>query len=513
MSPSGTGPALSGATYSVHLLPCAVLAALTGLSRYLCRSHLLYDIDSVNFALAMDHFDPRLHQPHPPGYFLYVCTARAINALFHDANTALVSLSIIASCAAVVLIYMLACTWSGRRAGIFAGLIFVFSPLCWFHGTVGLTYIVETFFSALTGYLCWRGHSGEKSLLVAAAGVLGIAAGFRPSSLLFLGPLWLFSLYRAGARVKAMAISALTVTLLAWWIPMTQASGGMRAYLAALLALWKLVPAKQSFRTPYVAMVLARGFTIVGIAALCFGCALFLALRRGGRGDRFGVAQRTFASVWIAPGLLFFTFVFLNFVNSGYILILTPPVFAWLGHRASTWWSPPSAHTVFKLGLAAAAVAVNIGIFLLAPVYCSFREVRRFEAQLNNTVAAVRQRFKPAETMIVGFDSHFLGYRHAGYYLPEFLTVQYPAIPLPEGKRIFALEGRKTILLTVVPVSQFRQFAILPLPTGSDYQKYMDQQLAHFPAGTLHADGGQPRFLIGSPSDLKYLFSPAGESR
>ena len=42
--------------------------------------------------------------------------------------------------------------------------IFLFSPLSWFHGTVALTYIVEAFFSALVGYLCWRVYSGKRPL-------------------------------------------------------------------------------------------------------------------------------------------------------------------------------------------------------------------------------------------------------------------------------------------------------------------------------------------------------------
>jgi hypothetical protein len=32
----------------------------------------LEDIDSINFALGLRHFDPSLHQPHPPGYPLYI---------------------------------------------------------------------------------------------------------------------------------------------------------------------------------------------------------------------------------------------------------------------------------------------------------------------------------------------------------------------------------------------------------------------------------------------------------
>jgi len=85
------------------------------------------------------------------------------------------------------MIYVLAHHWFGRNAALFAGLIFLFSPLAWFHGTVALTYIVEAFFSALTGYLCWRIYCGEARFILPGAMVLGVAAGFRPSSLLLLG--------------------------------------------------------------------------------------------------------------------------------------------------------------------------------------------------------------------------------------------------------------------------------------------------------------------------------------
>ena len=41
-------------------------------TRFAFRSHYLYDLDSVNFALGMGRFDPRVHQPHPPGYFVHM---------------------------------------------------------------------------------------------------------------------------------------------------------------------------------------------------------------------------------------------------------------------------------------------------------------------------------------------------------------------------------------------------------------------------------------------------------
>jgi hypothetical protein len=52
--------------------------ARRGRGRAFVAAHLpflpqsLEDIDSINFALGLRHFDPALHQPHPPGYPLYI---------------------------------------------------------------------------------------------------------------------------------------------------------------------------------------------------------------------------------------------------------------------------------------------------------------------------------------------------------------------------------------------------------------------------------------------------------
>src|SRR5580692_6139479 len=91
----------------------ALLISAVAISRFVFRSHYLYDLDSVNFALAMRHFSPRVHQPHPPGYFLYICLGRLLDFICHDANLSLVVLSILASCGVVIVIYKMAFDWFG----------------------------------------------------------------------------------------------------------------------------------------------------------------------------------------------------------------------------------------------------------------------------------------------------------------------------------------------------------------------------------------------------------------
>src|SRR3954471_400111 len=53
------------------------------------------DFDSGSFALALDKFDIGLQQPHPPGFPVYIATARALRSLTGDRRTALTLLSVI----------------------------------------------------------------------------------------------------------------------------------------------------------------------------------------------------------------------------------------------------------------------------------------------------------------------------------------------------------------------------------------------------------------------------------
>ena len=489
-------------------LDCSLLVVAVALTRFLFRSHYLYDLDSVNFALAIGRFDPSVHQPHPPGYFLYVCLGRLVNALFHDANAALVAISIAASCGAVVMIYILANEWFGAQAARFAGLLFLFSPLAWFHGIVALTYIVEAFFSALIGCFCWRIYRGCDKWILPGALVLGLAAGVRPSSLLFLGPLFLFSLRSAPGKKALTGLAALLLALLAWFVPMLYASGGPAAYFSSLSLLWRLAPGRQNALGSLLLLSLARLSFIAAIFVLCFGPAIALFATPLYGNQNSAPRLKTFTWIWVAPALLFFTFVFLRFINSGYLLVVFPPLCAWVAVWASQWYARVTLPAFFKTALVGLAAAVSVAIFLYAPVYCSYRAVRRFEAELENVQRALPQVASRETSLIVGLDSHFLGFRHAGYYFPQYAIAEFPEIQSSSGKRVFTMHDRDTRLVDRLATNGFTNFVLFPLPpAGVEYHMAFSKFRAKFPAKDLHTvKFAGCEFITGPITDLALLF-------
>jgi hypothetical protein len=265
-----------------------------------------------------------------------------------------------------------------------------------------------------------------------------------------------------------------------------------------------------------VANSIARLFSIAGIYVLCFGAAALASFRRAPEStlDR---PKRSFILVWILPALFFFTLIFLKFVNSGYLLVIAPPVFAWLALKAADWYQHLRTTQPRKLLLVGGCVVANILIFLFAPVYSSWLSVHRFEAELENIVRTIPMIALPADTMIVGFDSHFLGYRHAGYYLPGWLTVQYPEVRLASGSRVFAMEGADTHLAETLPLDRFRNFLLFPLPAGDpEYADYMVRIRGRLPQGSIRTvRAGGREYTFGRVSDLPLLFpataKPAAE--
>jgi len=68
-------------------MAASALVVATVLTRLPFMTQTLYAFDSANYALAVSTFyNVAFHQPHPPGYPLYVFFARGIDLVVHDAD-------------------------------------------------------------------------------------------------------------------------------------------------------------------------------------------------------------------------------------------------------------------------------------------------------------------------------------------------------------------------------------------------------------------------------------------
>src|SRR5512135_268363 len=83
------------------------LVALIGITRVPMAPKQLFLFDNVNLALALDHFNPRAHQPQPPGYPAFVTQARLLRAVFETPEHTFLVCSLLAAVLAPFVLILL----------------------------------------------------------------------------------------------------------------------------------------------------------------------------------------------------------------------------------------------------------------------------------------------------------------------------------------------------------------------------------------------------------------------
>src|SRR5437762_7332694 len=219
------------------------LSILTILSRLPYRARMLYNWDAVQFALALNEYDVVKHQPHPPGYILYVALGRLVHGFTGDAAGAYVVLAVVFSGAGTFVVYLLARAMYDRPTALVAATLLAVSPLFWFYGSVGLTYAGEALFASMVAYFAFRALRGSETDAWLAAGYLGLAGGLRQSLLLLLFPLWLGATMFGVRRLRTtlIGLAVIVAAALAWFLPMIWITGGLARYVGASLDLAETV--------------------------------------------------------------------------------------------------------------------------------------------------------------------------------------------------------------------------------------------------------------------------------
>jgi hypothetical protein len=459
------------------------LAALTLVSRWPYRARMLYNWDAVQFALALREFDVAKHQPHPPGYLLYVALGRLLNASLGDPNMAYVTLAMLFSAATTFAVYRLARALYDRVTATAAAALLAVSPLFWFYGSVGLTYAGEAFGAVLVAWFTWGALRGDSRQLYAGALALGLVGGIRPSVLVLLFPLWLACaavgirrLGRIGRGLLVMGGAVLT-----WLLPMLWLTGGLEAYLRASSQLYGSVVLPTSVLGGSLEVTLAQAryvlaSVVIGLGPLALAVvALPLYLRRAGWGR-----PEWFLAAWVAPPAAFYTLV--HFGQAGYVLTFLPALVILLSRvlvEVMTAGSELLRRPNWRWGLTAAALVplclVSTGFFVSArPVPREFNNrtgdtwvwrardeahdwimsrtaaaLREHEAVIRTYIDTIRAVYDPSDTALVtelGNRRSYPWLRHAMFYMPEYAIYQLQVGEPPRG--FYAPQSSATMILT-----------------------------------------------------------------
>ena len=381
----------------------------------------LEDIDSINFALGLRHFDVANHQPHPPGYPVYIALGRASLAVIRLvapsldlARSEALALSVWSALGGGIA--MLA-AWSlfaeiGRvrtapssffRVGgisLWATALLAASPLFWMSGLRPLSDMPGLALAMVAQALALKGMNERRALIIAAL-LAGVAAGVRVQTVCLTMPIVIaaaWSQRRAGIwwlASRPLAASALGVSV--WAIPLLALSGGLDGYLRALgsqagedlawtgmlwttptprrlaFALW------ETFALPWDSAALAA---IVGVMSVVGGVVALINDRRAAL-----MIAITFAP-YVVFHLLFQETVFVRYA------LPTLPLVVWLVIRGANVTGRAARFLAAPVVVAALVVAVPAGLAYGREAHPAFRAIAAMQTKAaTESPAAIYSHF------------------------------------------------------------------------------------------------------------------------
>ncbi len=467
----------------IDLAMAVGLALAAFIVRLPFRSQYLYHWDSVNFALSLTQYDVRLHQPHPPGYFLYSMLGRLVNLWMLDGNASLVWISLIGGVLGVVAMFWLGSVLFGRQAGVVAALLVLASPIHWFHSEIALSYALEFLLVTVIAGLSYLQITGSPRIWPWLTILLGVAGGIRQNDLVFLLPLWLVALKPLSWRQRMASVGLLVLVGVSWLVPMALMSGGFSEYLSALRAGGEVIVEESPFLAPAqfalngarLALYIAYGLGI-GVMLLPVGLGLLPRSMRALAADR----RAWVLTLWIVPSVLFYLLVHVR--QPGHVFTFLPALILLVAIAAirvsQRWRAPRQALTALTVLL----LASNVAFFLFAPVAPlgsirlplltpSRATLTTRDNDFRERLEYIRTHFDPGTTVVVAGG---LDFRHPDYYFQDFQlpALSYrlgaDAVPLPTEVRTLVLLNELTLpdLRTEVPIETVR------LPGGSILRYY-----------------------------------------
>lgn len=399
----------------------------------------LYNWDSVQFALALEHFSVADHTPHPPGYPLFVLTGKLFQYFLPDANAAFIATSFLFALGTLILFYFLARQFFSRRQALALTLLYLSCPVLLGNSLVALSYTAEGFFGLALAFLGWlviKSARAQNQLwpvwLLLSAAVSSLALGYREGVLVYFLPLYVYALYCLVRHLKAKTstkmvyltcwVAIFLLLTAVWYFPFLKLAGGWAVYHQAVSLQSRIVIWPNTLwgggltafwlNIQVLLVVLFYGFPL-GWVVLLF----FLAKKEAFKASWWKSSGRFFW-LWILPALIFLATIYIR--RSGYVLVILPAFYLLLG------WAWRKFMPVQRLGLWLILFLANLYFFFWIPqAPLSYGEIRRHDRMTADRISLVRENFRPDDTLVLASDDFNNGWRQAMYYLSEYHVVRH----------------------------------------------------------------------------------------
>jgi hypothetical protein len=245
------------------MLFAAALAVSFLVAHLFVLASTLEDIDAVNFALGVARFDLAKHQPHPPGYPIFIALGKVGRLLTGDVVRGLAMWGALLGALALLPLAQFFRVIEGRNdVALGATAVTAASPLLWFNasrpmsdvpgmalGLVSLALLATAFSRQKSAALAASAERRDVDagslvasgrLIVAGALMAGFAIGMRSQTAWLTLPLLALVIVDRAGRGAAGALLGAAMTfgagVLAWLLPLLVAAGGPVRYWQALFS-------------------------------------------------------------------------------------------------------------------------------------------------------------------------------------------------------------------------------------------------------------------------------------
>jgi len=431
----------------------------------------LSEWDSFNFAQALERFDLGAHQPHPPGYSLYVFLSQMAYAVAGERLVALASVSAISGALCLLPIYAIVKKMYDHQTALVTCLALMSTRMYWLSSEKAVTHMFGTLLMTLAVCFLYFGLEGERRYFLMSWPIVGLALGARPSYFPFLG-LWIYATIRdRNVKRLSMYFALFACATLSWFVPTVLLTGWerfweliRRQYVYVFVnefvgARYGMQPAErllfmldnflsQGFGAPtWLWYFPAHPFGLQDISSAVILCLLFalmiLGVAPGLRGK--WNSKRAFLVLWTVP---YFVVVYLVSTPGypRYFLPVIPPIVITL---VPTAWSTarsigdPSAKSTLKkrmlFGLVAALIFFN---FLQSGRLAT--TIHTTKVPMGQLTQYIKDNYDKNTVVIVFHEYEAFEYRLPDY---RYLSAQYHNSLVMKILRSL-LKNSQTVLIT-----------------------------------------------------------------